>query len=81
MNSHHSCLPLPLPPLASVADIKQKIAMNATDDMHICYKCSEPTIGGVYCSCPEHLPSGGLYANKYLIEAYPIRRLCWYLNK
>ena len=35
---------------------------------NICYACNKPTIGGLYCSCIDHLPYGGMYANKDLIK-------------
>lgn len=52
-----------------------------TTDMKTCYKCDEPTIGGLYCACPDHLPLCGAYANKKLINTYNFRRIIWLLHK
>lgn len=60
--------PLPLCPLGGAAD---------KNDMKKCYACDEPTLGGLYCSCINHLPYGGIYASKELLESYKERREEW----
>lgn len=52
--------PLPLPPY--------KGTPWAAHSQQKCYACDKPTIGGLYCSCIDHLPYGGIYANKELIN-------------
>lgn len=60
--------PLPLPP--KPLEAKGQYATSSPRQARKCYACDKPTIGGLYCSCIDHLPRDGMYADKGLLMKY-----------